>query len=312
MAIELEKGVYQEIQSLLQTPVETENAAAKAEEVGLLTAAVWINENPDDFVEGIKSGFAEKVDDDKGIVANSVEASETVKKKRHWTKRQLPIPINEFMETVVKPIMAQVAANKLKKNLGMVIGALAARCSVFPSADYRCNCRTNPLQTFSADLTRFHMHPKYIDAEGSSITQGVEPDFATPLHECEIPVYPTMTAEYGMSPAIIQRFENLCSEYDIDSTMFTKTGGKIKIDKNFLTVAAYFASDRGLSRDQKLWGEMTVINHIPADLLKEEDKPSYLRIQKPSTGRKRGRPRKVAIETATIATTEQTEEPVSA
>lgn len=311
MTVELKKGVYKEIQSLLQTPVETENAAAKAEELGLLTAAIWINENPKAFVEGVKSGFAEKEDvsEEEGIIPDSTESSETVsKKKRHWTKRQLPIPIEDFMSKVVQPIMQQVAANKLKKNLGMVIGALAARCSIFPSEDYRYNCRTNPLQTFSADLTRFHMHPKY-DGEGAGVAQGVEPDFATPLEECEIPVYPTMTAEYGMTPAIIERFEALCAEYGIDSKMFTETGGSIKLTPAFLSVAAYFASDKGLNREQKLWGEMTVISHVPVDLLKEEDKPSYLR--KPSTGRKRGRPRKNP-EAATTAQTETKEEPVTA
>jgi len=310
MGVGLNKDVYEQMQSLLQTPVDADNAVTNAEELGLLAAAVWIEENPDEFVEGLKTGFEINSDEEEGILPDDDELQDiTPKKKRHWTKRQLPIPIEDFMMKVVKPIMQQVAANKLKKNLGMVVGALAARCSIFPSADYRDNCQTNPLQTFSADLTRFHLHPNY-DGKESGIAQGVLPDYDTPLAECEIPVYPTMTAEYGMTPAIIERFEALCSEYGVDSKMFTETGGSIKLSPNFLSVAAYFASDKGINREQKLWGQMTVISHVPTELLKEDDKPSYLR--KPTaTGRKRGRPSKKPIEATTAPTETKEEEPVA-
>jgi hypothetical protein len=308
MAVMLKNSVYHEVKTLMEQNIQSvDEAQHKAQQLGLLAAAVWIDENQNDFIEGLKNGFEidENESEEEGITTDSDELLQTPTKKRHWTKRQLPIPIEQFMETVVRPIMGQVAANKIKKNLGMVAGALAARCSVFPTSEYRAACKTNPLQTFSADLNRFRMHPNYNGTETGE-SQTVMPELNIALEDCEIPVYPTMSPEYGMTPVIIDRFVSLCEKHGIDHTMFTTTGGSIKLTPDYLRVCAYFASDKGLPQEQKLWGEMTVITHFPANLLDEQDKPQG----KQPTGRKRGRPRKTP-QVATIAQTETTEEPVA-
>lgn len=218
----------------------------------------------------------------------SMEYATEKPERRHWTSRKIAIPIEEFMERVIEPIMSQVAAGNLKKNLGMVVAAMCARSTNFPYENYRSKCKTNPLQTLSADLTRYHKHPAY-EGKKANVASKIMPSQIS-LDQVVVPVYPTWNADYNIPSAVIQRLVALCNQYGIDHTLFTTTGGEITLSNNFLKVAAYFASDKGLDRESHIWGDMKPISHVPAEFLEEQDKPSYLR--KPSVPGKRGRPRK--------------------
>lgn len=196
----------------------------------------------------------------------------------HYVKRSTMIPMPKFVNLIARPIMRQVAAGHLKKNLGLAVAAVCGGVHFLPHQTYYSGT-TNSLQTLSSHLSHYKCQPNHL-----------EPD-PRPIEEVEIPVFPMFNKENDVPDIIIKRLVDLCDKYNIDHNLFTKTGGMIRLTKNFLQVVAYFATDKGLDKEQHIWGTKKPLSHIPHHLLDPQDIPQ--RLIKKTNGEKRGRPRKI-------------------
>jgi hypothetical protein len=206
--------------------------------------------------------------------------------KRSYIRREPAVGFDKFIDDIVRPIMEQVAAKNVKKNLGMTVSALCGCIDFLPiHEDYTGS--TNPFQTFSSTLTRKLLQPAY-DGGSQTKAQKILPAEIS-LDNTIIPVYPQLTAERGVSQKMINRFINLCNKYNVDHTIFTETGGEIALTKNFLTVVSYWASDQGLQAEDHVWGAIKPMKYVPTKWLDEADIPTHIRNRVP--GRKPGRPR---------------------
>ena len=166
-----------------------------------------------------------------------------------YTKRSTPIPRPLFIENIAKPIMRKVAANQMKKNLGLALIAVCGGINFLPINDAYTG-KTNPLQTLSSHLSHFKAQPN-----------NLEPD-NTPLEETLINVIPVINEKYNVPPKVIQRFIELCEQYNIDHNIFTTNGGNIKLSYDLLKVVSLFASDKGVNKENEIWGEIKPIIHI--------------------------------------------------
>lgn len=206
--------------------------------------------------------------------------------KRSYIRREPIIPFDQFVETIVTPLMEHVAAKNIKKNHGMTIAALCGCIDFLPiHQDYTGS--TNPFQTFSSTLTRKLIQPAY-DSENQSKAQKISPSQKT-LEETVIPVYPQLTAECGVPPKVINRFIQLCNKYNVNHSLFTETGGEISLSKNFLTVVSYWASDQGVDYENRIWNNIKPMKYVPLKWLDEADLPQY--VKNKALQRKRGRPK---------------------
>lgn len=193
-----------------------------------------------------------------------------------YIKRETSVPLDTFIKTIAQPIMQKVAAKQLKKNLGLVVSALCGGIKFFPiQTEYTGN--TNPLQTLSSHLSHYKCQPNHL-----------EPNYSN-IEDLEILVYPNLNEQNNIPHFVIDRFVSLCDKYHVDHSIFTQRGGKIKLTKNLLKVAAYFASDKGLEPEKCIWGTIKPLSHIHIDLLEEEDIAQIIKNRVP--GRKKGRPR---------------------
>lgn len=168
--------------------------------------------------------------------------------KRIWTRRKAAVSTQEFMDTIVTPIMGQVAAGHLKKNVGMIIAAICGRLS-----SLYITTTTPPLQTLSSDITRFKKQPVYQNETVGGSKQVVASQ-NTP-EEVQIPVYAQFNEVFNAPLKMVDRFVALCQEHGINHEIFTTKGGTITLTTDFLTVVTKFASDK------ELWDEKPLIAH---------------------------------------------------
>lgn len=194
----------------------------------------------------------------------------------NYTKRTTAVPMPIFIEKVAKPIMRKVAAKKIKKNIGLVLSAIAGGIHFLPCKDEYTGT-TNPIQTLSSHLSHYKCQPNNLMPENDK-------------EDSKIRVYPMVNKENLIPENIIKRFIELCKQYNIDYTIFTEKGGEIELDTEILKVIAYFASDKGLTKEKQIWGKIKPISHIPIELLEEKDIP--MRKKNKIVGRKKGRPKK--------------------
>lgn len=218
---------------------------------------------------------------------NVLEPTETKQHKKNYVKRSPAIPNSLFIQQIVRPIMQQVAAKRIKKNLGMTIAALCGAIDLLPIHE-KYQGKTNPFQTFSSNLTRYKEQPAY-DGEQVTEAKQILPS-KKELQEVTLPVYPLMNREHGVPQEVINRWVELCNLYGIDHTMFTETGGTIRLSDEFLRAVAYFATDKGLEENQHIWGKIKPMSYVPTKLLDPQDLPERLRNRIP--GRRPGRPKK--------------------
>lgn len=195
-----------------------------------------------------------------------------------YIKRHTAIPLPAFIEIIAKPVMAKVAAGQIKKNLGLVLTTICGGIYFLPfQTEY--TGETNPLQTLSSHLSHYKSQPSHLKPDNS------------PLESLILPVFPMFNAQHSVPQSVIDRFISLCVKYNINYKIFTTEGGEIAVTKDLLKTIAYFASDKGLSTQDCIWGTTKPISHITRQLLEESDIPQ--RIKNKIEGRKRGRPRKI-------------------
>ncbi len=177
-----------------------------------------------------------------------------------YTRRKTAVPTKEYMETIIKPLMEQVAKKNIKKNIALSIAAVAGGINFLPyQLDYTGN--SNPIQTLSSYVTLYKFQPKNMANNNEN------------LEDISIPVFPMMNKKYNVPNKVIERFTNLCNKYNIDSTIFTTTGGEIKLTNNFIKTIVYFCSDKGLNKHDEIWGAIKPIKNVPIELLENEDRP---------------------------------------
>lgn len=173
------------------------------------------------------------------------------KSSRTWTSRKAAVPVKEFMATIVEPIMGQVAAKHLKKNLGLVIAGVCGRISSL----YHTTA-TPPLQTFSADVSRFNKQPAYHGETPEGSKQVCPSEFAA--YEIQIPVHAQFNEQFNTPQNVIDCFVSLCTKHGIDSEMFTSSGGSINLSENFIELIREFAGN------PEIWGTEPLIPIKPS------------------------------------------------
>lgn len=170
--------------------------------------------------------------------------------KRIWTRRKAALPTEDFMNTIVEPIMAQVAAGHMKKSIGMITAAICGRIS-----SLTCTTATSPLQTLSSDITRFKKQPVYNGENVEGAKQVIASN--TPLCEVSIPVYAQFNESFETPKIMIDSLITICEKHGVNSEIFTTTGGHIALTNEFVKVVTEFA----LNKD--LWNDKPLIVHTP-------------------------------------------------
>lgn len=268
--ISVESKVYKQLMQIKEADIShtIDDALEYAASMELANAAIWITEHPELFAEAMQTGFSAEVPE--------ATAPEPDQPKRQWTRREAVIPLQQFGEKILQPIMGLVNAKRIPKNVGMIVAALCGRPSVFPTPEYLESCSSNPLQTMNADITKLKL-----DTVAANDTDPCN---------VVIPVYPTLN---DLSDKQIARFKDLCSQYNVHADMFFDIGGTINLDSDFLKLCCYFATDKGLTEEESIWDGMKPMKRIPVGLLEPADRPTPK--ERPPTGKKRGRPRKNPI-----------------
>jgi hypothetical protein len=137
---------------------------------------------------------------------------------RHRMARRTGVDKGQFHHSVVRPIMGQVAAKRIKRQFGLVIAAVCGRAAIFPiHASYSEYHTTSPIQTFSSEVCRAGLDPDY-NYTGTGV-----PPADNPLHLTTVPVYPTWNGDYAVPKAIMDRFRILSDKYGIDAQPFIET-----------------------------------------------------------------------------------------
>lgn len=202
--------------------------------------------------------------------------------RRVWTDRSSGIPVQTLQDSLVKPVMAHVAARHIKRQFGLAIIAICGRAQTFPYHEhYSKHCTTPTFQAFSALVTNWGLQPAY-DGEVTK-TQTVLPS-EEPLEQCVLPVYPTFTAENKIPQKVLDAWTAECKRRGVNPDLFLRTGGHVQLTRPFLQACAYFATD------ESLWGQRNKpLKYVPMHLRDEKDLPTRI---VNSAKRGRGRPRK--------------------
>ena len=159
--------------------------------------------------------------------------------KKRYVKRSSTVDVEQFLNTIVRPILSHVVSKDMKKNLGFTVAALCGHINMLPiHADYAG--KTNPFQTFSSVLSR---KPLHVDAA------------VTPMAETVIPVVAQMNAAHGVPQVLIDAFVERCNHHGVDHSIFTNNGGNIALTEPFLKAVIEWAACDA-------WGEIKPIKKV--------------------------------------------------
>lgn len=157
---------------------------------------------------------------------------------------------------IVKPLMEQVVSGRIKHNLALIIAGLCAKSSYFP-----IDHKNITIQCLYQVMKRYKFHPSNL------LKNDIQLDDVT------VHVFPTWNTAYSVPDYVLNRLHSLCTRYGIDFEIFSKTGGKIHLTTNFLKVVTYFASDRGVEKQQEIWGAKKPLGHVMSQYLEPADAP---------------------------------------